>query len=86
MLKTTNWFFVERERERERERKRNGEESDIVILEFLFLSLMKDYFEFIGFQFNNTFEVKFVVQIMKFLDSYEMNVLYCLLSNFLRMS
>ena len=82
MLKTTNWFFGERERER----KRNGEESDIVILEFLFLSLMKEYFEFIGFQFNNTFEVKFVVQIMKFLDCYEMNVLYCLLSNFLRMS
>ena len=57
-----------RERERERERKRNGEESDIVILEFLFLALMKEYFEFIGFQFYNTFEVKFVVQIIKFLD------------------
>ena len=66
MLKTTNWFFGERERERER--KRNGEESDIVILEFLFLALMKEYFEFIGFQFYNTFEVKFLVQIIKFLD------------------
>ena len=47
------------ERERERERKRNGEESDIVILEFLFLSLTKEYFEFIGFQYYNTFKLQY---------------------------